>query len=129
MSSTTISCGGGGKKRLVGKSENLPLSRAGCREISTSLNLLASLGLVQACKGIALPLTYCRKAGSMSFFYKARMIVFTIVLSGVFIDQNCCKSPKVMNLYSLQNVLLEIDVNAPKKTNYRSYKVCTLMRI
>jgi asparagine N-glycosylation enzyme membrane subunit Stt3 len=25
--------------------------------------------------------------------------------------------------------LLEIDVNAPKKTNYRSYKVCTLMRI
>ena len=47
-------------------------------------------------------------------------IVLDIVPSSLFIDQSCCKSIRVLNLYSIQNFLLENDVDVPNKTNYRS---------
>jgi hypothetical protein len=56
-------------------------------------------------------------------------IVLDIVLSSFFIDQSGSKSISVLNLYSIQNFLLENDVDVPNKTNYRSHKVCALMRI
>jgi hypothetical protein len=60
---------------------------------------------------------------NVSVIFPFRRYAVTIVLgnalSSLFIDESCCQSTRVLNLYSIHNFLLENDVNVPNKTNYR----------